>query len=40
MEVRWLTVTPRRLSTLGDDGKWPDSEIDYTTGCPARRANW
>ncbi|KAI0800172.1 chondroitin AC/alginate lyase [Fomes fomentarius] len=28
------------LSTLGDDGKWPDSEIDYTTGCPARRANW
>ncbi|KAI0752805.1 polysaccharide lyase family 8 protein [Daedaleopsis nitida] len=29
-----------RLSTLGDDGKWPDSEVDYTTGCPARRANW
>ncbi|RPD57852.1 polysaccharide lyase family 8 protein [Lentinus tigrinus ALCF2SS1-7] len=28
------------LSTLGDDGKWPDSEIDYTTGCTARRANW
>ncbi|KAH9849786.1 galactose mutarotase-like protein [Lenzites betulinus] len=28
------------LSTLGDDGKWPDSEVDYTTGCTARRANW
>ncbi|KAI0825160.1 galactose mutarotase-like protein [Trametes gibbosa] len=28
------------LSTLGDDGKWPDSEVDYTTGCNARRANW
>ena len=30
----------RRLATLGEDGKWPDSEIDYTTGCTARRANW
>lgn len=29
-----------RLSTLGPDGKWPDSEVDYTTGCTARRANW
>ncbi|KAH9910837.1 polysaccharide lyase family 8 protein [Epithele typhae] len=28
------------LSTIGDDGKWPDSEIDYTTGCDGRRANW
>ncbi|KAI0361657.1 galactose mutarotase-like protein [Trametes cingulata] len=28
------------LATLGPDGKWPDSEIDYTTGCDARRANW
>ncbi|KAI0651821.1 chondroitin AC/alginate lyase [Trametes meyenii] len=28
------------LTTLGDDGKWPDSEVDYTTGCDARRANW
>ncbi|CAL1695912.1 unnamed protein product [Somion occarium] len=28
------------LSTLGPDGKWPDSEIDYTSGCEARRANW
>ncbi|KAI0078909.1 polysaccharide lyase family 8 protein [Panus rudis PR-1116 ss-1] len=28
------------LSTLGPNGKWPDSEVDYTTGCPARRANW
>ena len=29
-----------RLSTLGSNGKWPDSEIDYTVGCDARRANW
>jgi hypothetical protein len=29
-----------RLSTLGSDGKWPDNEVDYTTGCAARRANW
>ncbi|EKM83850.1 hypothetical protein AGABI1DRAFT_31645 [Agaricus bisporus var. burnettii JB137-S8] len=28
------------LTSLGPDGKWPDSEVDYTTGCPARRANW
>ncbi|KAF8973958.1 polysaccharide lyase family 8 protein [Flammula alnicola] len=31
---------PAWLSTLGPDGKWPDSEVDYTTGCAARRANW
>jgi hypothetical protein len=29
-----------RLSTLGSDGKWPGNEVDYTTGCAARRANW
>lgn len=29
-----------RLSTLESSGKWPDSEVDYTTGCEARRANW
>ncbi|GLB35537.1 putative polysaccharide lyase family 8, N terminal alpha-helical domain [Lyophyllum shimeji] len=28
------------LLTLDANGKWPDSEVDYTTGCPARRANW
>ncbi|KAL4243438.1 dermatan-sulfate isomerase family protein [Abortiporus biennis] len=26
------------LSTLGPDGKWPDSEVDYTAGCAARPA--
>ncbi|EIW64697.1 galactose mutarotase-like protein [Trametes versicolor FP-101664 SS1] len=31
---------PQLLSTLGDDGQWPSSEVDYTTGCDARRANW
>ncbi|KAF9481396.1 polysaccharide lyase family 8 protein [Pholiota conissans] len=28
------------LATLGSNGKWPDSEINYTTGCDAQRANW
>ncbi|TFK41122.1 polysaccharide lyase family 8 protein [Crucibulum laeve] len=28
------------LASLGANGKWPDSEVDYTTGCAARRANW
>ncbi|KAJ8522569.1 hypothetical protein ONZ45_g911 [Pleurotus djamor] len=31
---------PAYLASLGANGKWPDSEVDYTTGCPARRANW
>ncbi|KAF9563105.1 polysaccharide lyase family 8 protein [Agrocybe pediades] len=39
-----ITTSPKNipawLSTLGPDGKWPDSEVDYTTGCDARRANW
>lgn len=26
------------LSTLDPNGQWPD--VDYTTGCPAQRANW
>ncbi|KAF7340878.1 Polysaccharide lyase family 8 protein [Mycena sanguinolenta] len=26
------------LATLNADGTWPD--LDYTTGCPAQRANW
>ncbi|KAI0669928.1 chondroitin AC/alginate lyase [Trametes maxima] len=34
------TSVSQWLATLGDDGKWPDSEVDYTTGCDARRANW
>lgn len=32
--------TTFRLSTLGADGKWPDSEVNYATGCAAQRANW
>ncbi|KAF8643576.1 hypothetical protein AX16_008964 [Volvariella volvacea WC 439] len=31
---------PAWLSTLAPNGKWPDSEVDYATGCEARRANW
>ncbi|PPR06899.1 hypothetical protein CVT24_011589 [Panaeolus cyanescens] len=34
-----LTIS-NRLSSLDSSGKWPDSEVDYTTGCDARRANW
>ncbi|KIO31812.1 hypothetical protein M407DRAFT_217909 [Tulasnella calospora MUT 4182] len=26
------------LDTVAADGTWPD--VDYTSGCPARRANW
>ncbi|KAJ7688180.1 chondroitin AC/alginate lyase [Mycena rosella] len=29
---------PSWLSTLQANGQWPD--LDYTTGCPAQRANW
>nr|VWO96784.1 Hyaluronate lyase (EC (Hyaluronidase) (HYase) [Ganoderma boninense] len=28
------------MSSLGQDGKWPSSEVDYTSGCKGRRANW
>ncbi|KAN0135704.1 polysaccharide lyase family 8 protein [Lactarius tabidus] len=28
------------LQTLTSNGSWPASEIDYTTGCSAVRANW
>lgn len=35
-----MIIDQSRLSSLGPDGKWPDNEVDYTTGCAARRANW
>jgi hypothetical protein len=35
-----LTPWFSRLQTLGPDGSWPAAEIDYTSGCPAQRANW
>ncbi|KAA1468236.1 polysaccharide lyase family 8 protein [Dentipellis sp. KUC8613] len=28
------------LSSLGSNGKWPDSEVDYTTGCDAQTGSW
>ncbi|EJF66671.1 galactose mutarotase-like protein [Dichomitus squalens LYAD-421 SS1] len=28
------------VSSLGDDGKWPSSEVDYTSGCDGQKANW
>jgi hypothetical protein len=33
-----ITSSFSRLSRLGADGKW--SDVDYTTGCSAQRANW
>ncbi|KAF7970614.1 hypothetical protein HWV62_23645 [Athelia sp. TMB] len=35
-----LTFRLGGLSTLGENGTWPASEVDYTAGCKARRANW
>ena len=29
-----------RVQTLNAEGMWPASEVDLTTGCDARRANW
>ncbi|OBZ79153.1 Chondroitinase-AC [Grifola frondosa] len=28
------------LSSLGSNGQWPSSEVDYTAGCDAPTANW
>ncbi|KAJ8589420.1 polysaccharide lyase family 8 protein [Rhizopogon salebrosus TDB-379] len=28
------------LADLQPDGQWPDSEINYATGCDGRQANW
>jgi hypothetical protein len=36
----WAQNISSWLSTLGSEGQWPASEIDYTVGCTARRANW
>ncbi|KAG6888061.1 hypothetical protein C0992_009752 [Termitomyces sp. T32_za158] len=43
--ISGVAVDPRRnisswLLSLDEKGKWPESEVDYTTGCKARRANW
>ncbi|KAJ3511297.1 hypothetical protein NLJ89_g4185 [Agrocybe chaxingu] len=34
------TSIPAWLSSLGSNGKWPDSEINYTAGCNAQTASW
>ncbi|GJJ11953.1 hypothetical protein Clacol_006191 [Clathrus columnatus] len=28
------------LSSIGPNGQWPSSQIDYTAGCDAQQANW
>ncbi|KIJ68409.1 polysaccharide lyase family 8 protein [Hydnomerulius pinastri MD-312] len=42
--VEGITGDPADISSwiadLGPDGKWPDSEVNYATGCDAQRANW
>ncbi|THH34187.1 hypothetical protein EUX98_g65 [Antrodiella citrinella] len=34
------TDVPGWISTLGPDGKWPATDVDYTAGCTAQNANW
>ncbi|PBK77242.1 polysaccharide lyase family 8 protein [Armillaria solidipes] len=31
---------PKWLASLGEDGKWPDDEINYTAGCDAQESSW
>lgn len=31
---------PKWLASLGEDGRWPDDEINYTAGCDAQRSSW
>ncbi|KAH7883623.1 polysaccharide lyase family 8 protein [Phlebopus sp. FC_14] len=42
--IEGVTGDPADISSwiadLGPDGRWPDSEVDYTTGCDAQKANW
>lgn len=38
--VLQLILYSLRLDTIDASGKWPDTEINYATGCDARRANW
>ncbi|KAG1828622.1 polysaccharide lyase family 8 protein [Suillus variegatus] len=39
-----ITGDPSNISTwltnLQGDGKWPDSDVDYTAGCDGRKASW
>lgn len=36
----YADVVRFRVTDLQGDGKWPGSDIDYTTGCDGRRASW
>ncbi|KAG1749613.1 polysaccharide lyase family 8 protein [Suillus paluster] len=42
--IESITGDPSNISTwltdLQANGKWPDSDIDYATGCDGRPANW
>ncbi|KAG0696264.1 polysaccharide lyase family 8 protein [Suillus ampliporus] len=42
--IESITGDPSNISTwladLQADGKWPDSDIDYTAGCAGRPASW
>jgi hypothetical protein len=38
--VTGVSSIPSWLGSLGSDGKWPDSEVDYTSGCPAQTGSW
>lgn len=36
----YAEVNRFRIAGLQGDGKWLDSDINYTAGCDGRRANW
>ncbi|KAG1833845.1 polysaccharide lyase family 8 protein [Suillus variegatus] len=39
-----ITLSPENITSwiadLGANGRWPSSEVDYTSGCDAVRSNW
>ncbi|KAG2366568.1 polysaccharide lyase family 8 protein [Suillus spraguei] len=39
-----ITTNPKYITSwiasLGANGQWPSSEVNYTTGCDAQRSNW
>ncbi|KAG0708897.1 polysaccharide lyase family 8 protein [Suillus ampliporus] len=42
--IEGITENPQSISSwiadLGANGQWPDSEVNYATGCDAQKANW
>ncbi|KAG1755247.1 polysaccharide lyase family 8 protein [Suillus paluster] len=42
--IEEITENPQSIASwiadLGADGRWPDSEVNYATGCDAQKADW